>query len=677
MPPDPLLRIEGLTCTQPGSGRVLADIALTLAPGEVLGLAGESGSGKSTLAHLLLGYRIGRLAIAAGSVRFREHDMLRAPRSVLDRLRGARIALVPQNPATALDPRLPVGRQIAEALDVHGKPAPAARIATLLADVGLPDPSRIGARYPHQLSGGQQQRVVLAMALACAPDLLVLDEPTTGLDVTTQARILDLLRRTKARSGMAMLYVTHDLGVMAHIADRVAVLYAGHLMEVAPVARLFAAPRHPYTRGLIAAVPRLGPALVPAGDSLRGLLRRADLPPGCPFAPRCPHAEPVCAAAPQHLAPVASGHHVACRRWPDLPPEAIRRDPRIPPAARAAEPVLELRGVALDYRRGFRPGPDRPALVSDINLALPRGETLALVGESGSGKSTIARAVAGLLAPAAGTIWFEGQALPASVAARVPAQRRAIQFVFQNPDASLNPRATIGATLARPLAMFGTVPRAARAARVAHALEAVQLDPSYASRYPDELSGGERQRVAIARALIVDPALILCDEVLSALDVSVQAHVLALLRRLRAEQRQTMLFISHDLAVVQALADRIAVLYRGRVMQAAPTAALFDAPLHPYTSALLDAVPDPDRAMPAAPGTDAAPPPGRTHGIPAQGCAFAGRCALEMPVCARTEPAWRETGPASGLRCHAPTASLPTPIPIAAAPPMPRVALSP
>ena len=658
MSPEPLVRVEALSCaqrTERGPVRVLSDVTLEIAPGEVLGLAGESGSGKSTLAHLLLGYRLGRLVVQAGQVRFAGRDLLALPRPALDRLRGDRVALVPQNPTTALDPRLPVGRQVAEALATHKHGAGSARVQELLDEVGLPNPRAAAKRYPHQLSGGQQQRVVLAMALSCRPDLLVLDEPTTGLDVTTQARIIALLRDLRARHGMAMLYVTHDLGVMGQIADRVGILYAGHLVEVAHAARLFRVPRHPYSRGLIASVPRLGAAAVPAEEPLYGLLRRAELPQGCPFAPRCPHAEPTCAVEPQHLAVVAADHAVACRRWPSIEPTTARRGAEPARHLPSSEAVLELRSVALDYRRGFVAGGATPPMVDGIDLLLPRGETLALVGESGSGKSTIARAIAGLLPPASGTMLFAGHTLPPDLAARTPAQRRAIQFVFQNPDASLNPRTNIGETLGRPLAFFDRVPARTLRERVAVALEEVQLDPGYAARYPDELSGGERQRIAIARALIVDPALLLCDEVLSALDVSVQARVLDLLHRLRRERHQTMLFISHDLAVVRALADRVAVLYRGRLMQAGPAEAVFRPPFHPYTLALLAAVPELDRPFrPFRPlGADAVATSG--PGTSVVGCAFVGRCPWQRgALCETTAPPRRATGAGGAIHCHIP-----------------------
>ena len=658
MSAEPLVTVAGLTCAQRaegGSRAVLSDIALEIAPGEVLGLAGKSGSGKSTLAHLLLGYRIGRLQVQAGSVRFRGQDMLRLSRPGLDRLRGDRIALVPQNPTTALDPRLPVGRQIDEVLRVHAHLSKPAIINELLAEVGLPDPSQAARRYPHQLSGGQQQRVALAMALACRPDLLVLDEPTTGLDVTTQARIVALLLDLRARLGTALLYVTHDLGVMAQIADRVGILYAGHIVEIAPTAELFRAPRHPYTRGLIASVPQLTASAVPAEEPLRGVLRRAELPRGCPFAPRCPYAEAACSVEPQGLVGIAPDHAVACRRWAEIAP-TLRAGSAPSARSLASAPVLNLHALALDYRRGHALAPTRPALVSGIDLALSLGETLALVGESGSGKSTIARGIAGLLPPVAGTMLFEGRTLPPSIAARTPAQRRAIQFVFQNPDASLNPRATIGDTLARPLAFFDRLPARVLNARVAAVLEEVQLDPSFAARYPDELSGGERQRVAIARALIVSPALLLCDEVLSALDVSVQARVLELLRRLQGERGQTMLFISHDLAVVRSLADRVAVLYRGRLMQTGRSEAVFRTPFHPYTLALLSAVPDPDR--PPVP-LKLNPSAATDSGIPSAGCAFAGRCPWQLGrLCETTEPPWHSTEDGDGIRCHIPLPEL-------------------
>jgi peptide/nickel transport system ATP-binding protein len=523
--------------------------------------------------------------------------------------------------------------------------------------VGLPNPETIGRRYPHQLSGGQQQRVCIAMALACKPDLLVLDEPTTGLDVTTQEQIIELLADLRARLGMSMLYVTHDLGVLAQIADRVGVMYAGRMAEIAPTATLFAEPRHPYTRGLIASIPQIEKSDKPAGPMLRGLLKRNELPPGCPFQPRCDFAEPICATEVQRPDAVADGHVVACRRWRALPPpQAIAANGLALNAGNRIAPdhILSLDGVSLGYgaskRSAISPGTSIHNVVQDLSFAIKAGETFALVGESGSGKSTVARAVSGLLAPRAGSIQFEGQVLPALVAARSRELRRRIQYIFQNPDASLNPRTRIGAILARPLEIFFKLDRPAIEKRVARALEDVRLDVSYATRYPDQLSGGERQRVAVARALVAESKLLLCDEILSGLDVSVQANVLALLQQLRQEHHLSMLFISHDLAVVRTLADRVGVLFRGQLMEVGGVEDIFTPPFHPYTHELLMAVPSihvvhKRRAQPKVEKRSAETP----------GCVFAGRCAWQLGrLCEERPPPWRDAAAQHRIRCHLP-----------------------
>jgi peptide/nickel transport system ATP-binding protein len=636
--------------------RVLHQVNITIHPGEAFGLVGESGCGKSTLAYQLLGYRRENSRIEAGRILFAGNDLQQLDRASLERLRGNRVSLVPQNPTTALSPGMRVGRQVVEVLQFHGAHAGAelSRVRNLFRLVGLPEPESIGGRFPHQLSGGQQQRVCIAMALACEPDLIVLDEPTTGLDVTTQEQIIELLSALRARLAMSMLYVTHDLGLLAQIADRVGVMYAGRMVEIAPTRELFSEPKHPYTRGLIASVPQIEHWARSTEIKLRGLLKRDELPPGCPFQPRCDHGEAICAAEIQVLNEVHVGHSVACRRWREIEVPAKRR---ATPAGRlaaidsAAAPTLSIEAVDLGYGssgRWLSPKPGGSKVVEDLSFTIEAGETFALVGESGSGKSTVARAISGLLPPRRGRITFEGRPLPGPVAARPRDLRRRIQYVFQNPDASLNPRARIGTILARPLELFFGLDATSTTARIARALEDVRLDGSYAQRFPDQLSGGERQRVAIARALVADPTLLLCDEILSGLDVSVQANVLVLLQRLRREHRLSMLFISHDLAVVRSLADRIGVMFGGRLMELGTVQDIFFPPFHPYTYELLMAVPSIERRR-----VRHSPRPILRPLARSAGCVFAGRCAWQLgSVCEEVKPPWRETETGHAIRCH-------------------------
>ena len=639
---------------------VLEGVSFSINRGEAFGLVGESGCGKTTVAYTLLGYRARNSRILAGEVLVRGRDVLAMSREQLDALRGRQVSLVPQNPTMALSPHMRVARQTAEVLLRHRvartQVEARARTSELFRLVGLPEPEVFGRRYPHQLSGGQQQRVCIAMALACDPDLVVLDEPTTGLDVTTQEQVVRLLLSLRARLGMSMLYVTHDLGLLSEIADRVGVMYAGHMVEIAPTAELYRHPRHPYTRGLIASIPRIDQSKRSPGQPLRGLLRREELPPGCPFFPRCEVSEPDCAVNRQTLSPVAPDHVVACQRWQTLTapsPVSDLAGQATDTASAASDAVLRLDGVSLAYDRGVAwldmafARPVKP-VVRDVSFDIQESECFALVGESGSGKSTIARAVSGLLEPVEGQIRFQGRPIGGPVHRRDREVRRKIQYIFQNPDDSLNPRARVGAILSRPLEVFFHLDRTARRAAVVQALQDVRLDAAYAQRYPDELSGGERQRIAIARALIADPVLLLCDEVLSALDVSVQSNILELFKRLRRETRVAMLFISHDLAVVRSLADRVAVLFHGQLCEVGDVDEIFLPPFHPYTYSLLMAVPGTWRGPKGEARTETLPPPNE-----GRGCAFAGRCPWQLgQLCEETPPPWRESGSGLRIRCH-------------------------
>lgn len=636
---------------QTGWTDVVEGVCLEIARGETFGLVGESGCGKSTVAYRLLGYGAANSRVQTGEVLFEGVDLLKLDARSLARLRGNRIALVPQNPTTALSPGMRVGQQIREMILTHqalpDRISMENRIADLFALVGLPDVSR---RYPHELSGGQQQRVTIAMAVSCNPDLLVLDEPTTGLDVTTQRQIIQLLSDLRSRIGMAMLYVTHDLALLAQIADRIGVMYAGQLVEVAPCDQLLSRPAHPYSRGLIGSIPTVLHGHSP-GRGLRGMLRRDQMAEGCKFEPRCDFATATCRSTPQMLIPVADAQSVACMRWSDVAataqpsPSAAGGLRSKPQAAR----LLLVENLSLSYGQsgwftellGKTPVP----IARDIDLQLRAGEIVALVGESGSGKSTIARAISGRLAPKSGTISVDGKVLEPTLAGRSVQQLRQIQYIFQNPDASLNPRRSVRAILERPLHHFGieSTPE-----RLETALGNVGLHAGYLNRYPEQLSGGERQRVAIARALLVNPKLLICDEILSALDVSVQTKIVELLMALKEQHSVAMLFISHDLAVVRQLADRVAVLYRGELMQLVDTDALFNSPLHPYTEMLLGAAPglSRDDYVPTPPAMP------DSQSIAGRGCPLAGRCPRQIgAVCAESRPPVQLTQ--SGfIRCH-------------------------
>jgi peptide/nickel transport system ATP-binding protein len=667
---EPLVKVEGLTIDFWSNDRwnnVVNDASFSLARGEALGLVGESGCGKTTTALSLLGFQRPGSRIRSGSIQFGGRDLARLSRRELQKVRGRRVSLVPQNPTTALSPGLRIGDQLVEAMSVHGVGSSGGerrrRVQELIAHVRLPDPQHTAQKYPHQLSGGQQQRVVIAMALACDPELIVLDEPTTGLDVTTQAQILDLLRRLRAELGMAMVYVTHNLGVVAAVCDRVGVMYAGELVEDAPVRELFSHPRHPYTRGLIAAVPSIAAPHRSRDIVLRGLLIRDELPKGCRFAPRCDFAEGACFEERQVLLPVAEAHEVACRRVDEVERLTVGRTSAssyVPLAAAADDSLLDIADLSITYDRQRRfPLSSREPLVvvRDVAFDLRERETFSLVGESGSGKSTIARTVGGLLRPLSGQLTFEGRDLAATVGSRTKEVRREIQLVLQNPDASLNPRQRVHQIVGRPLELFFGLHGKARRAGVEKALEDVRLDAAFASRYPDELSGGERQRIAIARALAAKPRLMLCDEILSALDVSVQTSIVELLRELQAEQGIAYLFISHDLAVVRSLSHRVGVLYLGELCEVGIAEEVYAPPYHPYTHMLLSAVPEIDGEDVISPAVRS--DPGVSSSRPASACPFAGRCPWKVgPICDEVVPPWQATSDTHMLRCHIPLSEL-------------------
>ena len=572
------------------SGAVVVDeVSFTVGPGQVMGLVGESGSGKTTIALALLGHARRGLRISGGQVRLGSTDVLGASPAGLRALRGREISYVPQDPASALNPVRRIGAQIDEALMVHPGSAGdrAARVADVLREVGLTADREMLRRYPHQLSGGQQQRVALAMAFACRPRVIVMDEPTTGLDVSVQRHVLDTVRLLCGSYGVAAVYVSHDLAVVNDLASAVAVVYGGRIIEFGETGRVFEAPVHPYTRGLIASIP--SPRRT---EILRGIAgqppRPGQRPAGCAFGPRCAWRAAACAErAPE---PVLVDHRmVRCLRTADLPGLEPGAGERPAALTTAGAPRLAVSGLCAYYGR-------RQALAG-IDLDVQAQETIAIVGESGAGKTTLAHCIAGLNRSWTGTVALDGEALRPDMGDRDRDQLRRVQYVFQNPYLSLNPRKTIGQIVGEPLRHFFRPARAEADAAVREVLGEVSLGEGYLGRYPDQLSGGERQRVAIARALVVRPEVLVCDEVTSALDVSVQAVIVELLRRLQRERQLSMIFITHNLALVRSIAQRCVVLSQGRVVEAGPVTDILERPASPYTAQLIADMPVPPAAL--------------------------------------------------------------------------------
>ncbi|MDH0303714.1 MULTISPECIES: ABC transporter ATP-binding protein [unclassified Pseudomonas] len=575
-----VLRVDGLRVELAGQVDVLSGVSFSLAAGEIVGLVGESGSGKTTLATALLRHARRGARLVGGRVEVAGHSLLELEGEALRQARGGLVGYVAQDPATALNPALRIGQLLRESLQAH-QPGTSVedqhrRIAETLLDVGLPDDAAFLRRFPHQLSGGQQQRVMLALAFVLRPRLIVLDEPTTALDVTTQAHVLATLKRLCRSLGVAALYVTHDLAVVRDLVDRVLVMYAGRLVEVAGREALFTHPAHPYTRALLAAIPdvaRRQPLQAIAGHAPAPGQR----PHGCAFAPRCPRRRAECVVIEPGLLRLEGGQQVACLLPHQAPLEMPGELAEVAMAESCASALLEVQALDVAY--------DRQVLF-DVSLRVGAGECLALVGESGSGKTSLARAIAGLGENVHGQLRYAGQALAVAARQRDGEVRRQIQYVFQNPYRALNPRHTVLQTLATPLAHFFGVRGAEARRRVEAALARVALPASVAELYPHSLSGGERQRVAIARALVCEPRLLVCDEITSALDVSVQASILELLRQLRAEGL-AVLFVTHDLGVVRAIADRVLVLRQGRVVEQGTVEGVLDRPREAYTQALL------------------------------------------------------------------------------------------
>lgn len=582
----PRLSVEGLRVVLSRSGTpVVQDIGFSVGPAQVMGLVGESGSGKSTAALALLGYARRGLRIAEGSVDIDGTSVLELSGSALRKARGTLVSYVPQDPTSGLNPALTLGYQLAEAMRIHGAPPESIddRVAALLNEVRLPATRQLLRSYPHQVSGGQAQRIAIAMAFACRPRLVVLDEPTTGLDVTTQRHILETIRRLSRTHDVSAVYVSHDLPVVAEIADDVAVMYAGRIVEHASAPQIFGGARHPYTARLLRAAPTPERAGVLVGIEGRPP-RPGQWKPGCAFADRCFLATDVCRSEEPALEAVGLGHVARCYFPLDAGAQAGDSAPVEPWAAPVEQAgALEVGGLSAWY--------GAKQTLWDVRFTVPAGSCLGVVGESGSGKTTLARCLVGLHSAWSGPVTFDGQPLDPKVHRRRPEERRRIQYIFQNPYASLNPRLSVGENIEEPLRFFERMPWGERRRRVGEALELVALGADLANRMPEQLSGGERQRVALARALIVDPELLICDEITSALDVSVQALVIEQLRELQRERGLSMVFITHNIAVVRSIAQDIMVLEQGRVAEIGPGEQLLTRPQHPYTQQLLADLP--------------------------------------------------------------------------------------
>jgi len=672
----PVIRAENLSIDyRLGKGwlNAIRDITLEIAPLSIHGLVGESGSGKSTLALALMRYLAPNARITAGRILLDGEDLVPKSEQAMRAIWGGKISLVPQDSLAALNPSYTIGDQIAEVTRQHEgltRAEASARAVEMLRRVKIADAAAIAKRYPHQLSGGMQQRVTIAMALSTQPRLLILDEPTTSLDVTTQATIIDLFRDLIHDNQAAGLYVSHDLGLVAQLCDQVTVLYGGEIMASAPVVELYKQPIHPYTISLLASLPRPTEGFETRLPTIAGVAPSlAERPSGCVFADRCPVALQVCRDEKPALEFIGEARWVKCHRWREiadgtltLDTEPLRAEASAPPGDRPALEVSHLHksygSPSLIERIGLRRS-DVVRAVDDVSFEVRARSTLGLVGESGSGKTTLARCIIGLTPADSGEIELLDVPLPADIRSRAREQLRELQMVFQNPNDALNPYMTVGQTLARTIERLSSdkLSREALRRRVGELLGAVRLTGEYAARYPAELSGGEKQRVAIARAFAANPALVVADEPTSSLDVSVQSVILNLLKDLRAQEGASYLLISHNLDVIAYLADWIVVMYLGQIVEAGSVEQVYGMPSHPYTEALISAIPVPDPTVQRKQiRLDGAIPSARD--VPT-GCRFHTRCPRKIgTVCEQEAPPWRDAGAGHFIRCHIPVDEL-------------------
>ena len=640
---------------------ILKNITTNIYKGETVGIVGESGSGKSTLALAMMGYTKQGLYPISGSCIYKKRNLLDLKDRELEKIRGKKIAMIPQNAGQSLTPNLKIGYQIEETLRLHSKLNKSERekrVRELLNKVRLPSPNIISLRYPHELSGGQQQRVAIAMALAGSPELLLLDEPTTGLDVTTQAHVLELLKVIANDSNTSMVYVSHDLGAIAQVSNRIIVMYAGEIVLDGDVRKVLRSPLHPYAYGLLNSIPKLSLPGLPASMPGRPPQPEEESN-GCSFYDRCEIAIKKCKIIKPELSKIPKKEiYVRCFRHEKLSKNVFNKsfEDKSFFKSNNNENVLKLENLSITYTKQsildqiFNRFSEKNITVKDIDIDIKKGETVALVGESGSGKSTILKSIAGLLSIKEGNIHFgKNTILPSDVKNRSNSQLRAIQLIFQNPDESLNPSHTVEEILSQPLKLYFKLSGSKLRNNILDLLKKVRLSENYLYRYPRQLSGGEKQRIAVARAFAAKPDLILCDEVTSALDVSVQAAVLKLLQDLKSELNTTYIFVSHDLAVVRAISDRVAVLYQGRLCEIGPSKDVYQFPSHPYTEVLIGAVlePDPD-IKPILSAEDLV-----EENPPDRGCSFQGRCPRMIgEICEKESPPWQTSKNGNAIRCH-------------------------
>jgi peptide/nickel transport system ATP-binding protein len=685
----PVLKVEDLAVAykvRGGEVEAVQNVSFEIARGASHGIVGESGCGKSTVAWAIVNFLGANGFVKRGSIKFMGQELVGKRGEELRQLRGDQIAMVYQDPMQALNPSLRLGDQMKEVLTVHRKVSDAEaeqRCLQMLERVYMPDPNSVMRRYPHQISGGQQQRVVIGMALLNNPALLIMDEPTTALDVTVEAAVLDLIAELRREFDTAIMFISHNLGVVARVCNQVGVMYAGEMVERATVEELFKAPQHPYTQGLLRCVPKLGtdkansvlypiPGRVPPPNNR---------PSGCVFAPRCDYCRERCQQERPQLRRMANGTWVRCHFAEEIDPAewqppADLQLPNYQANGAQSEAILQLdalkkyypvQGSSLQDVLGL--GEKRYVkAVEDASFVVPRGSTLGIVGESGCGKSTLVRTIIGLEDTTSGKMEFLGADITGDLSQRNLDLIQELQMVFQNPDSTMNPAYSIGQQIARPMERFKTVPAGEIRGEVIQLLHAVRLNETYYDRLPRQLSGGEKQRVGIARALASRPDLILCDEPVSALDVSVQAAILNLLLEIQQEFKTTLLFIAHDLSVVRYFSDHVAVMYLGQIMEIGPADAIYAPPYHPYTEALLSAVPIPDPTAKQQHIRLEGSVPSAID--PPSGCRFHTRCPRRhlLPgggkVCETALPPWQDNGNGHRIFCHIPLEQLRTFAPV-------------